>query len=949
MKLDDLTASELAKLDAICLQYETDLRASRAPAIDSIVDQVGGEHAEILRKELDAIKIELEQPVSAVRTPFQIPPLQQPSSTPSSLASIHKSAVNSFSLQAPPTGKSKSPSSDSRELDLPKFNDRIGPYLVGVPIARGGMGTVFRATDTRLDREVAIKVLSIGGDKKQELNDRFEREAKAVAAISHPNVVELFDVGVFNNLPFAVMEFLNGKTLTDHLGDGRLSASETRSLGAQICDALTVAHEAGVIHRDLKPQNIMILGRSANGAGSGSKRDHRNGTLSSSQLASKQDDSQSELAPSRFELATQKNTSSIDDAIRVKVLDFGLSRILFANEQGSSIETKVGAIMGTPGFMAPEQVRGEPATASADIFALGCILYRSFYGIDPIDGATPAARFAATLAPPPEPDPDQVAEDWQLAELIQRCLSQDVADRPGSAAEVASLLRERPSTADPLMTSLNAGYSSGEMFRRRFLGSLGGAFVGAMIGHLSAPDDSVSLRNIRSLAVLSLDSNVGRDTNATGPIGVRELTAGDRLGGLLVNELSQLPDLTVQPYRPLSASSPEEFMRLAKKLNVDAFVTGTVTPQRINQKDYLDVDVQIVSSDGQQLWGLSRREEVGDNLLQQSLFATEIATKINRRLTTTLQKPKSPLESSYHCLIDGQLRSDPDSAEGMRKALGCLGAARDVDKTYAQPVAGVALVSMMLAAQSGKDETKKLVADAVDATRKTLELDDQSVDGQLAEAMIQWQRLGHFGEAEIELGRLAMVHPLRWQIQHQYGLLLLATQQPREAMQHLSDATQLNALSMLVKSDVARAAWFGGNPRRAIADAEQMLDEYPGNMPAQEFARGLLIDIYEYQEDYKQAAAMDTGFGNAVSNDSKAYFARRVERLADQPYGPFGEVMNQSIFALRTGSEANDAMFIRMVESSAPMLPLLLAVHPTFRPLRQLDRASDWLVSPATS
>jgi serine/threonine protein kinase/tetratricopeptide (TPR) repeat protein len=957
MNIDDLSAKDLARIDAICLQYETDLRENRAPAIDSIVQHAGGAHREILRTELNAVKFEVENAQvtdtladAPVRAPFQIPPLEQPDSADSTADadSSHSPSLQLSPLQQPSLAKtnaaiagSSTPESQSAKkrvlakLRLPKPGDQIGPYVLGGPIGHGGMGTVFRAMDTRLDREVAIKVLSVGGEKRQELSDRFEREAKAVAALSHTNIVELFDVGVVNDLPFAVMEMLRGETLDGRLEHGRLSAAEVRFLGVQIADALAVAHQAGVVHRDLKPQNIMILGQRSSQQSDSSKQPNNS--------PNKIQDNQSTLTPSRFELATAKSESSFGRESRVKVFDFGLSRVSMETEQDSSMETKAGAIMGTPGYMSPEQVRGEQATAAADIFALGCVLYRSFYGEDPIRGATAAERFAATLAPPPTPSPEIVSEDKPLADLIDRCLSQSIADRPASATEIADSLRLTQSI-DPVIASLNAGYNSGEIFRRRFLGSLCGGFVGALTGHLSMPDDISKLSDVKRLAVLSLDT-APIDSSVKGqPLGTRALSPGEKLSALLVNELSQLPDVAVPPYRALSANSPEEFQDLANELNVDAFVTGSITPQRIGKKDFLNVDLRIVSSNGDQLWGHAGREEVGDNLLQQSQFATDIANKINRRLTATMQQSQAPPPMLYQCLIDGKVRSDPDSTEGMQMALNCLKKAKKVDDSYVQPIAGIALVSMMLAAQSDAEETKTLVADAIEALQEIAEREQSSVDAKLAAAMIDWQRFGRFDDAETKLESLAMLHPYHWQVQHQYGLLLLATGRQAKSLRVLGDASRLNTLSMLVRSDVARAAWFNGNPQRAITDAKEMLKRYPDGMPELDFARGLLIDIYEHQEDYVNAVKTDKDFGETTILTAELYFARRLERLKVLPYGPFGEIMNEAILTMRSTGQATDGKLSELIESSSPNFPLLLAVHPAFGRLRQLERAKEWII-----
>ncbi len=196
MNLSDLSASELARLDAICLQYESSYRAGNPPEIEDLVARHGGGQAEMLRRELELVREELES-----------------------------SAIGS----RPTTELGPSSRNDTSRVTLPKSGHRIGPYVVAEMLGRGGMGVVFAAIDTRLDRKVAIKMLAVEIAKRRDLTERFEREARAVAAISHPNIVELFDVGVADGLPYAVMEYLDGELLDVRLQRGR--SPPTRYVG----------------------------------------------------------------------------------------------------------------------------------------------------------------------------------------------------------------------------------------------------------------------------------------------------------------------------------------------------------------------------------------------------------------------------------------------------------------------------------------------------------------------------------------------------------------------------------------------------------------------------------------------------------------------------------------------------------------------------------------------
>jgi len=268
----------------------------------------------------------------------------------------------------------------------------LGPYTIEGLLGAGGMGEVYRATDTRLGRQVAIKVLPPQLASEPVSLERFRREARAVAALSHPNIVAIFDVGSDHGLQYAVTEFLEGETLRDKLLRGRLSIRDALSIVLEIADGVAAAHSRDIIHRDLKPENVFI-------------------TMSG----------------------------------RVKVLDFGLARAPFTPASDSAatefLPTEPGMIMGTIGYLAPEQAELHPITKATDVFALGCILFEAISGNVPFEGLSTALALAALIR---DPAPHLVAND-HLAHatdaLVQRCLSKKPENRLTDAAALAAEIR----------------------------------------------------------------------------------------------------------------------------------------------------------------------------------------------------------------------------------------------------------------------------------------------------------------------------------------------------------------------------------------------------------------------------------------------------------------------------------------------------------------------------
>ncbi len=286
---------------------------------------------------------------------------------------------------------------------MPLPGTRLGPYEIGDLLGAGGMGEVYRAHDTRLRRDVAIKVLPAQVSADPERTQRFEREARAIAALNHPHICTLHDVGHHEGVSFLVMELLDGSTLGARLERGPLPLSEALDCAIQIADALDTAHRAGIVHRDLKPGNIFLL-RSRTG---------RQGVP------------------------------------HVKLLDFGLAKlgtdrpILGAVPTGTDLMTVEGQILGTLNYMAPEQLEGRTVDARADIFAFGAVVVEMIAGRRAFGGSSPANVVASILRGPPPPFGGPAPDvPPVLRHLLEVCLAKDPERRWSSIHDV--LLQLRP-------------------------------------------------------------------------------------------------------------------------------------------------------------------------------------------------------------------------------------------------------------------------------------------------------------------------------------------------------------------------------------------------------------------------------------------------------------------------------------------------------------------------
>lgn len=284
---------------------------------------------------------------------------------------------------------------------------KLGPYEIVAPLGAGGMGEVYRARDTRLGRNVAVKVLPGAFTRDPERLHRFAQEARAVAALNHPNILAVHDIGTDDGAPFLVTELLEGETLHERLRSGALPVRKALEVAVQAAHGVAAAHEKGIIHRDLKPANIFLTSDG-----------------------------------------------------RVKILDFGLAKLIqhtptdIGDTQPPTrtaeprMQTTVGAILGTVGYMSPEQVRGEPADARSDIFALGVIVYEMLAGRRPFQRDTSAETMGAILKEePPELSSDEKKIAPAVERVVYHCLEKNPAERFQSARDLAFDLEALPGTS----------------------------------------------------------------------------------------------------------------------------------------------------------------------------------------------------------------------------------------------------------------------------------------------------------------------------------------------------------------------------------------------------------------------------------------------------------------------------------------------------------------------
>jgi serine/threonine protein kinase/Tol biopolymer transport system component len=276
---------------------------------------------------------------------------------------------------------------------------KLGPYEIQAPLGAGGMGEVYRARDTRLERTVAIKVLPEHLSSNPDAKQRFEREARAISSLNHPHICALYDVGTQDGVDFLVMEYLEGQTLADRLQKGALPIEQVLKLGIEIADGLDTAHRVGVVHRDLKPSNVKIT----------------------------------------------------PDGV-VKVLDFGLAKVLATEGAGSDVSKSttvtetLGVILGTAAYMSPEQARGQPIDKRTDIWAFGCVLFEMLTGSSVFGRATVTDTIAAVVGAEPEWKSLPADTPGSIRHLLTRCLQKNTRRRLHDIADARIELEDAMAT-----------------------------------------------------------------------------------------------------------------------------------------------------------------------------------------------------------------------------------------------------------------------------------------------------------------------------------------------------------------------------------------------------------------------------------------------------------------------------------------------------------------------
>ena len=666
----------------------------------------------------------------------------------------------------------------------------LSHYRIVSHLGAGGMGSVYRAHDERLGRDLALKVLLAETMADATARARLIREAQTASSLNHPHIAHVYDVGEDRDHVFIAMELVEGRQLRELIPPGGLSVGSLLQYGVQIADALAYAHEHDVIHRDLKSANIMITTEG-----------------------------------------------------RAKILDFGLAKRLHQDADERVIPdlnlTASGMVLGTPNYLPPEVLLGEKADARSDVWALGVVLYEMASGKLPFGGASVAALGGAILHEPPTPLSGHVPVGVQA--VIARCLVKDPSQRYHNGGEVRAAIETLMGAKAPRATG---------SFARRFWLPFAGIVLlalGLTIAFNGELRDRILGRaggaRVRSLAVLPLANLSGDPTQEYFADGMTEE---------LITDLAPIPSLKVISRTSIMRfkNTTEALRTIAQTLGVDAIVEGSV--QRAGNRVRITAQLIEASTD-QHLWARSYERDFSDVLTLQSEVARDIAQEIrlqvsaNAKVSMESQRPMNP--EAYELYLRGRYELYKLSDDGMRRGIAYFEKALALDPGDARYSSGLADAYVVLVQVAGGFPVREGMAKVQQYARAALAADENSAEAHTSMAAALFFGDWNWKEAEQHLRRAIEINP-GYPVAHlMYSTILCSLGRMSEAIEQDHLALELDPLSTIINWNAIGTLYQARRYDDALAQANRALALDPTSSRIQ----GALLHIAELKDDYVTA------------------------------------------------------------------------------------------------
>jgi serine/threonine protein kinase/tetratricopeptide (TPR) repeat protein len=661
------------------------------------------------------------------------------------------------------------------------------------------MGEVYRARDPRLGRDVAVKVLPERLARDGQALARFMREAKAVAALSHPNILAIFDLGTEDGTVYAVAELLEGETLLMRLAEGPIAWRKAAEIGIAIAEGLAAAHAKGIVHRDLKPANLFLTSDG-----------------------------------------------------RVKILDFGVARV---EDTAANDETRTdeGKVVGTIGYMAPEQVRGLAAGPAADLFGLGCVLYEMLAGRRAFHAETSTDTMVAILRESPKDlSALGVEVPIELQRVILHCLEKNAEERFQSARDLAFDLK---------------------------------VCLNAVPSRAVAPVQAPVATN--SIAVLPFTCASGEPDGVYLSEGITES---------IINSLAQISQLRVTPrstvfrYRNKEDLDPQA---VGRELNVRVVLTGRV----MLRGQALLVSAELVDvTEGTQLWGERYNSRIDDIFELEEQVARKISERLRVKLTgeadRRLAKRFTENSEAYQLYLKGRHHWTRRTPAALQQAVAYFQQAIDKDPSYALAYAGLSDCYSLFGIYCIAPGVEAW-ANANAAATAAIGLDPELAEGYSALAFSRAYGSWDWSGAEAYFRRASELNSAFWVTPYWYSILLASLNRPAEAQEQVRRARELEPLSPVVLHAAAWASIVAGRPEEAMRHCREGIAIDP-NFPLLRIWHGLAHEIQgnlaEAIPEYEQAVRVSPGIawiaacaGHAYGRAGRAADADRVLQSLQHP------------------------------------------------------------------
>ena len=634
------------------------------------------------------------------------------------------------------------------------------------------MGEVYRARDTRLERQVAVKVLPAHFSDRPGARARFEREARAAASLNHPHICVVHDIGEQDGRPFIAMELLEGRTLQQRIDGKPVPPAEALDLALQIVSGLEAAQAKGIVHRDIKPANIFIT-----------------------------------------------------TGGQAKIMDFGLATFA-ATDSNSAAETQAlhsrvttpGLTVGTVAYMSPEQARGEPLDARADIFSFGVVLYEMITGVAPFRGSTIAALFDAILHQPAQLPPDMPAG---LDRIIAKALEKDRALRYQSVSDLGADLKRLQ--RDAVSKEHIAAASRGKRTRPWMALAVAAAAV-AVLAFLwmlrTGAPRSGGTRAIQSIAVLPLVNLSGNPA---------EDYFSDGMTEELIATLAKFRNLRVisrTSVMPYKTGARKRLPEIARELNVEAVVEGSV----LRAGDRVRITAQLIEAGtDKHLWAQSYERELRDVIGLQADVAAAIGEQIKLTITPDEQKllaARHPVDPEVFQLdLKGRFLADQGTEQAVTQGIALFEQALAKDPSYAPAHAHLsqAYASLTPNYRAPKEVMPKARAEA----ERAVELNAGLPEAHVALANVLMFYAWDWAGAEREIKRAIALNPNSAEAHRVYSKYLGATVQNSQAIAEATRARELDPLSAGAYADLLLVLLGSRQYDRAIAESRLALEKNP--------------------------------------------------------------------------------------------------------------------------